>query len=100
MYTPSAGEGKRRSPDRPPNRPRAVAGTTMGHAGCASVGFVVTVALAVTFYPELVAAVGRLGPELLSTTVLVFVLFWLWTGFWIVAEVAWGWRSRRGRPER
>jgi len=100
MYTPSAGEGARRSPDRPSNRPRAKMETAICHAGCAVIGFLVTVVLAVRFYPELVVAVGRVGPELLTSTVLVFVLFWLWAGLWIVAEVAWGWRSNRVTPDR
>ncbi|QZP39431.1 hypothetical protein [Halobaculum magnesiiphilum] len=100
MNTPPAGgtdrAPRKRSPGSSPSNPRAA----VGHALCAAIGFVATVAFAVLFYSELVAAIEGLQPELLTTTALVFVLVWVWAGIWTAAEAAWEWRSRRTRLER
>ncbi|QZX99182.1 hypothetical protein [Halobaculum rubrum] len=64
------------------------------------VGLAATTAFAVRFYPELVGAVERLQPQLLTSTALVFVLFWMWAAVWVAVEVAWEWRSRRVHTER
>lgn len=100
VNTPPAGGTDRAPREQSPDRSRQPPGAAVGHAVCAAVGFVATVAFAVLFYSELVAVIGRLQPELLTTTALVFVLFWVWAGIWTAAEAAWEWRSRRTRLER
>lgn len=100
MNIPSTGGPNGAPPERPPDRPRAGARTAMGHAGCAVVGFAATIALAVHIYPELVTAVERLQPQLLTSTALVFVLFWMWAAAWIAVEVAWAWRLEHVHLER
>ena len=64
------------------------------------VGLAATTVFAVRFYPELVATVERLQPQLLTSTALVFVLFWMWAAVWVAVEMAWEWRSRRVHTDR
>lgn len=100
VNTPPTGEANRAPPERPPDQPRTGARTAIAHVGCAVIGFAATAAFAVRFYPELVAAVERLQPQVLTSTALVFALFWVWVSVWIAVEMAWEWRSRHLHTER
>ncbi|MFC6784719.1 hypothetical protein [Halobaculum halobium] len=92
MNTPD-GASSRSPRDPVPELPRANVRTAVVHTGCSVVGLTVTVAIAVLFYAELVAAVELLQVHLLTSTALVFLFIWLWGGVWVVAEVLWAWRT-------
>lgn len=80
------GGGRRRTPDA---AGRVSEGSPAEHWACCLLGFGGTLALAILFYPVLVAATRPL--HLLSSTAIVFVLLFAWLSVWLGAELLVEW---------
>jgi hypothetical protein len=63
------------------------------HYSCGLAGLLATAAVAVLFYPVLVAVTRPL--YLLSSTALLFVLVFAWFAIWLALALAWEWRAGR-----
>lgn len=65
---------------------------------CGLGGLVLTVLLSFLFYAQLVAVAESF--ELLSSTLVVFVILSVWVLLWVVFGTLWEWRAGRYSPGR